>query len=402
MSMKTAFTICALVAASLALGSDVAHASASAASTAPTKIKIPKPVKKKKVIGTFKKKPASPSQTVTVGGNAVDDYKASKSLLTNPTAEVTAALDSLEGAGEINRSANAIVGVPVDAGLSPMRSLVIALARNELGKIDPNPNPPRTEPWSLGKHVKVGAVRLAEYNAVAYGSNAGQWANPVELTALVSAGKKHTTWCGIFALWAVKMGAGVTASPYREGWEALGQKFGSIAPLITFLGTLFTPEPDGFMPDKAKYQKVQWAPGGMYLYLAEDLDPFKAGSEESKAKLTPTAIVSWLTNQKTVPPIRPGDIGYTRERNQSGGTTNHHYIIERVMEVDGKYIYFTIEGNYWSYHTKRDQSVVRNYRVYDPHYNPATSHGGRHVIESFYDIDTLANLQDNRHIVPTN
>jgi len=383
----------------LASGSDVARAGTAGLMAAPSKIPIPKVKKKQKV-----KLGGIPSKSADVG--AVAKYEASKSLLASPSPKVKAALGSIEGAGETNRSASAIEGVPVPSDLSPLRSLAITLARNELGKIDSNPSPPRTEPWSLGHEVKIGAVRLAEYNAVAYGTNAGQWANYGTLTALVSAGKKHTTWCGIFALWAVKMGAGVTASNYRGYWDVLGEKFPQVAPLLAFIGSLFIPEPDGSMPDKNRYKKLQWAPGGIYLYHGQDLDPLKAGKEEDKQLLSPTPIKNWLLRKKTVPPIRPGDIGYTREpifKNgvRQAGLTNHHYIVERVMEVDGKYVYFTIEGNYFSHSTTKNQAVVRNYRVYDPSYDPTKAASGRHVIESFYDIELLPRPEDNRHALPT-
>src|SRR5690606_39167540 len=115
------FSICAACACSmvmLASGSDVARAGTAGLMAAPSKIPIPKVKKKQKV-----KLGGIPSKSADVG--AVAKYEASKSLLASPSPKVKAALGSIEGAGETNRSASAIEGVPVPSDLSPLRSLAI-------------------------------------------------------------------------------------------------------------------------------------------------------------------------------------------------------------------------------------------------------------------------------------
>src|SRR5690606_17530876 len=92
--------------------------------------------------------------------------------------------------------------------------------------------------------------------------------------------------------------------------------------------------------------------------------PTNGTTASVKHRLASTGIYNWLTKKKTVPPIKPGDLGVTQEKTK-GGLTHHVYVIERILEVGGKYIYFTIEGNYHGQGTGgNNQMIVRNYRVY--------------------------------------
>ncbi|HLT39337.1 MAG TPA: hypothetical protein VK034_23800, partial [Enhygromyxa sp.] len=392
------------------------------------KIKLPSK-KKKQLPGEIKVKdePEGEKQKIPIpsSSSAADltNYKNSRDLLETKNEPAKSARDSIKGAGETNNKADAITGVPIPANLDPLRLKIIERARGELGKVDVKPAKPIQVyiPWALETvKLKGGIDRLAEYSAVAYGSNAGAWANKDSLRKLVEWGNKHTTWCGIFALWAVKMGAGVAASNYEDDWNTVLGSYGVLQTIVDLLAPNFLPQPPGYLPDKYTYIGLQWGPDGIYRYI-EDPSPFdmtetkevmdangvtKTIDGEVRHKLSPTPIVNWLKTKKSVPPIKPGDIGYTQEPSfDSNGVrlkdpTNHHYIIERVLEVDGKYIYFTIEGNYWSLSSQKDQAVVRNFRVYDPNYKHeiAPQFGGRRYIEAWYDTDELARFKHNRHM----
>lgn len=372
--------------------------------------KIKKKNEKKTLPGKIKVKDEDKSEDpdvpdATSGPEAVSKYSKSKELL-NDGSPAQSAITSVKN-DELNNKENAVAGVPIDANLSPLRRAIIDRARGELGKVEGKPDNPVS--WKnpiTGKTIKlkVGIDRLFEYTAVAFGTNVSSWLNATEMEELMTEGQKHTTWCGIFALWALKTGAGVAASDFAQPLQAVVDAKPALAAMVALVSHIFTP-PGMSSSNKQLYQNIQWDTGGVFLYdsqnssvLVMDGDISGSGNVSgAKHQLHPTGIQDWLIKKKSVPPIKPGDIGFTQELSPT--KTNHLYVIERILEVDGKYIYFTVEGNYNSASKPtKNQMVVRNYRVYVPGYdykNPSIP--SRHVIEAWYDIEEMPRDTNNRH-----
>ncbi|MCA9651805.1 MAG: hypothetical protein H6712_03550 [Myxococcales bacterium] len=256
-----------------------------------------------------------------------------------------------------------VAEVPQQADLSEHRLAILRQAAGELGLVEPHTAGITIPPSTV---TKKGADRLLEYTMVAFGTDVNGWLG--SFNALIAKDHKHTTWCGIFALWAVKTGAAVIAKDYA-GALALAMS----NPRLAFLAESFFDfyEPDYTDGDRwSTYKDLEWRAGPGIT--------FPTGQGPQRHAKAPQALSRW-TSRGERPPIKPGDIGYVNiplanPPPGSDGFSHHHFLVEKIHRVGNQVVYYTIEGNF------HDQQVLRWKR----------SPGAIEDIHAFYDIDTLA------------
>jgi len=252
--------------------------------------------------------------------------------------------------------------VPQKAGLSKFRKAILREAEGELGLVSPSQDG-LTIPMVMT--TKKGADRLLEYSMVSYGTNVDGWLGSVG--PMFAKNQKHITWCGIFALWAIKSAASVTAKDYAS---SMGKALNN--PLVAVVAGAFY---DFYAPaytDDSKwssYRKLEWRNGAGITVPS---------GNTRKSKL-PVGVSTWFSKHQA-PPIEPGDIGYVdiplaSPPPNSDGFSHHHFLVEKIHQMGSHIVYYTIEGNF------HNQQVMRWKRCYK----------NNEGIHAFYDVDALAN-----------
>jgi hypothetical protein len=100
-----------------------------------------------------------------------------------------------------------------EVGASGQRAMAVSLALAEAGKVEAyTPAGPDPE---TGKTTRLGWERLDEYFEVSYGGRGGQY-NSIMQAAVKFHGQKLQSWCGHFAVWALKS-AGVPLGKWKIG-----------------------------------------------------------------------------------------------------------------------------------------------------------------------------------------